>query len=64
MLLPPGCRFRVVSVLPQGELTIIQVEELPSSAWILDLNSVATRAQGNEQPVSITQCLPAPPSNS
>ena len=27
VLLPPGCRFRVESVLPQGDLTIIQVEE-------------------------------------
>ena len=56
MLLPPGCRFRVVSVLPQGELIIIQVEELPSSAWILDLNTVAKLAQDAEQPVIITHC--------
>jgi hypothetical protein len=38
VLLPPGCRFRVQSVLPQGELTIIQVEELPSKEWIVDLS--------------------------
>ena len=37
VLLPPGCRFVVRSVLPQGELTIIQIEELPSDEWILDL---------------------------
>ena len=39
VLLPPGCRFVVRSVLPQGELTIIQIEELPSDEWILDLRA-------------------------
>ena len=38
MLLPPGCRFKVESVLPQGDLTIIQLKELPSTEWILDLS--------------------------
>ena len=37
VLLPPGCRFKVESVLPQGDLTIIQLKELPSAEWILDL---------------------------
>jgi hypothetical protein len=31
VLLPPGCRFRVVGVLPQGDLTLIQIEEISSS---------------------------------
>ena len=44
VLLPPGCQFRVTSVLPQGDLTIIQVEELPSTAWILDLHVAAAAA--------------------
>ena len=38
VLLPPGCRFRVESVLPQGDLTLIQLKELPSKEWIADLN--------------------------
>ena len=38
VLLPPGCRFKVESVLPQGDLTIIQMVELPSTAWIVDLS--------------------------
>ena len=39
VLLPPGCRFRVESVLPQGgDLTLIQLTELPSEEWILDLS--------------------------
>ena len=39
MLLPPGCRFKVESVLPQGaDLTIIQLTELPSMEWIVDLS--------------------------
>ena len=38
VLLPPGCRFRVESVLPQGDLTIIQLTELPSMEWIVDLS--------------------------
>ena len=39
VLLPPGCRFVVKSVLPQGELTIIQIEEIPSHEWIMDLRT-------------------------
>lgn len=27
VLLPPGCRFQVIAVLPQGDLTIIQLQE-------------------------------------
>eukprot|EP01047_Picozoa_sp_COSAG01_P071427 COSAG01_NODE_11080_length_2011_cov_2.835774_1_plen_490_part_10 len=44
VLLPPGCRFRVQSVLPQGELTIIQIEELPSKEWIIDLSADPAQA--------------------
>ena len=39
VLLPPGCRFEVESVLPQGDLTLVQMRELPSSHWILDLRT-------------------------
>ena len=39
VLLPPGCRFKVDSVLPQGDLTIIQMTELRSKAWIMDLST-------------------------
>ena len=39
VLLPPGCRFKVDSVLPQGDLTIIQMTELRSKAWIMDLSA-------------------------
>ena len=38
VLLPPGCRFQVESVLPQGDLTLIQMRELPSKEWIVDLS--------------------------
>jgi hypothetical protein len=41
VLLPPGCRFEVESVLPQGDLTIIQMRELPSREWIVDLRKEA-----------------------
>ena len=37
MLLPPGCRFKVESVLPQGDLTLIQLRELPSKEWIVNI---------------------------
>jgi hypothetical protein len=38
ILLPPGSRFRVNGVLPSGDgLTIIQLIELPSPAWIINL---------------------------
>jgi hypothetical protein len=40
VLIPPGCRFRVKSVLDQGDLTIIQLLELPSKEWIMDLSGV------------------------
>ena len=40
VLLPPGCRFIVQSVFDAGNgLTIIQIEELPSDEWILDLRA-------------------------
>ena len=42
VLLPPGCHFKVESVLPQGDLTLIQLCELPSREWIMDLSK--TRA--------------------
>ena len=45
VLLPPGCRFKVTAVLPQGELTIIQIEELPSDEWIFDLRDGAIEQQ-------------------
>jgi len=39
VLLPPGCSFEVKGKLDAGNgLTIIQVEELPSRSWILDLS--------------------------
>ena len=38
VLLPPGCRFEVDSVLPQGDLTIIVLIELPSKEWIIDIS--------------------------
>ena len=41
VLLPPGCRFRVEAVLNQGDLTIIQLKELPSKEWILDIGPAA-----------------------
>lgn len=38
VLLPPGCRFKVVGVLShQGDLTIVQLQEIPSRELILDL---------------------------
>jgi len=38
IVLPPGSRFRVQGVLPSGNgLTIIQLIELPSPAWIINL---------------------------
>ena len=45
VLLPPGCRFQVESVLPQGDdLTLIQLRELPSKEWILDLRTAGAAA--------------------
>ena len=38
VLLPPGCRFKVESVLEQEDLTFIQLTELPSKEWIANLN--------------------------
>lgn len=38
IVLPPGSRFRVAGVLPSGDgLTIVQLIELPSPAWIINL---------------------------
>jgi len=59
VLLPPGCQFRVTSVLPQGDLTIIQVEELPSTAWILDLNVAAAAAAPEPAGAGAAQPEPA-----
>ena len=42
VLLPPGCRFEVEGVLPLGDdLTMIQMRELPSREWIVDLRKEA-----------------------
>ena len=39
VLIPPGCRFRVEDVLALGAgLTQIQLVELPSKMWILDIS--------------------------
>jgi hypothetical protein len=39
VVLPPGCRFTVLGVLPQRDLTIIQLREVPSKEWIMDLSN-------------------------
>ena len=49
VLLPPGCRFEVESVLPQGDLTLIQIRELPSMEWILDLRTATGGGAGISQ---------------
>eukprot|EP01043_Picozoa_sp_COSAG02_P055666 COSAG02_NODE_6493_length_3538_cov_2.563536_2_plen_478_part_01 len=46
VLLPPGCRFVVESVLPQGDLSLIQLRELPSKEWIVDLNALGAAVAG------------------
>ena len=46
VLLPPGCRFEVESVLPQGDLTIIQMREIPSKEWIIDLRTAGKAGLG------------------
>jgi hypothetical protein len=47
VLLPPGCRFEVEGVLPLGDdLTMIQMRELPSREWIVDLRKEAGGAGG------------------
>lgn len=70
VLLPPGCRFIVESILPQGDLTIIQLTELASNEWILDLRSEAcvpheseSAAEGvpPEPELSAHQTAPVPP---
>jgi hypothetical protein len=58
ILLPPGSRFEVKSVLPQGDLTIIQLEELPSKEWIVNLNGAGTCP--NEMSV-LLQSIPETP---
>ena len=52
VLLPPGCRFRVEDVLPLGAgLTQIQLVELPSTMWILDISrSSSSLGFGASQP--------------
>ena len=47
VLLPPGCRFVVESVLPQGDLSLIQLRELPSKEWIVDLNAPGAAVAGD-----------------
>jgi len=42
VLLPPGSRFRVVGMLQQTDLTIVQLQELPSEEWILKLPQGST----------------------
>lgn len=37
ILLPPGSTFEVISSLPQGDLTIVQLREVESTEWIRDL---------------------------
>ena len=38
VLLPPGCRFRVVGAVPMADgLTIVQLLDIPSKEWILDI---------------------------
>jgi hypothetical protein len=46
ILLPPGCKFEVQSVLPQGDLTIIQLLEVASKDWVFDLSPPAAAAPG------------------
>jgi tetratricopeptide (TPR) repeat protein len=48
VVLPPGSRFRVESVRVQGGLSIIQLVELPSRDWILDLNPNPAPAGGEK----------------
>eukprot|EP01043_Picozoa_sp_COSAG02_P065198 COSAG02_NODE_9764_length_2117_cov_1.835481_1_plen_556_part_01 len=62
VLLPPGCRFKVESVLPQGDLTIIQMVELPSKTWIIDL-SVPDEPQPQPQ-TPVGGALGSPPASS
>eukprot|EP01043_Picozoa_sp_COSAG02_P043247 COSAG02_NODE_3752_length_6284_cov_8.897171_4_plen_1014_part_00 len=47
VLLPPGCKFKVESTLPQGDLTLIQLKEMPSKAWIIDLSLVDEEVSGD-----------------
>jgi hypothetical protein len=58
ILLPPGCRFEVISVLEadkEGDLTLIQLEELPSRDWIIDLN------EGGNPPAPLSPSPASPP---
>ena len=49
VLLPPGCRFRVKSSLDAGHgLSIIQLEELPSDEWIIDLSQPSGEPEAPE----------------
>ena len=62
VLLPPGCRFRVESVLRQGDLSIIQLKELPSDEWIVDISPAAKAAQvGDGEPAVPPPAVPPPP---
>ena len=53
VLLPPGCRFRVESVLPQGDLTLIQLKELPSKEWIADISPGAAEPETELIPAEV-----------
>lgn len=58
VLLPPGCKFKVESILPQGDLTIIQLVEIHSNAWILDLSKYPDAVdKGDHQPTHPTTSM-------
>lgn len=57
VLLPPGCRFEVVGVLPQGDLTIVQVVEQPSKEWIIDIRPAGLASS------AVTQAAPSSPTS-
>jgi hypothetical protein len=60
ILLPPGCKFEVQSVLPQGDLTIIQLLEVASKDWVFDLSSPAAAPAPTPAPTPAPAPAPAP----
>ena len=61
VLLPPGCKFKVESTLPQGDLTLIQLREMPSKAWIIDLSAQDDDdADGDQVPAAGGSLGPVP----
>ena len=60
MLLPPGCRFKVESVLPQGDLTLIQLKELPSKEWIADISPGAAEPEPQPEGLGAPPAMAAP----